>query len=118
MPIPGSCHCGGTGFEIEGEIPEKLSRRTRSFCARRGALYACYAPRQFKLTTAADNVATCRWNTKLVRCSPSSWCRRFLWCCSRPRRGGLRGRAGLRIRMTAYMIETAGGSDQRQRSDS
>jgi hypothetical protein len=44
----------------------KLTRCTCSFCARRGALCAYYAPRQFKLTTAADNVATYRWNTKLV----------------------------------------------------
>jgi hypothetical protein len=66
MPITGSCHCGGTAFEIEGEFPEKLTRCTCSFCARRGGLYAYYTPQQFKLTTAADNVATYRWNTKLV----------------------------------------------------
>jgi hypothetical protein len=40
VPVTGSCHCGGTAFEIEAEIPEKLTRCTCSFCAKRGALYA------------------------------------------------------------------------------
>jgi len=66
MPITGSCHCGGNAFEIEGEIPEKLTRCTCSFCAKRGALHAYFQPQQFKLTTPAGNVATYRWNSKLV----------------------------------------------------
>jgi hypothetical protein len=66
MPITGSCHCGGTGFEIKGEIPEKLTRCTCSFCAKRGALYAYYTPSQFELTTSASRVAAYRWNSKLV----------------------------------------------------
>jgi hypothetical protein len=66
MPIIGSCHCGRTAFEIGGEIPEKLTRCTCSFCAKRGALYAYFEPQQFKLTTPAGNVATYRWNSKLV----------------------------------------------------
>jgi hypothetical protein len=66
MPISGSCHCGGTAFQIEGEIPEKLTRCTCSFCARRGALYAYFEPGQFRLTTPPGNLATYRWNSKLV----------------------------------------------------
>ena len=66
MPITGSCHCGRTAFEIEGELPEKLTRCTCSFCAKRGALYAYFQPQQFKLTTSAGAVATYRWNSKLV----------------------------------------------------
>jgi hypothetical protein len=66
MPITGSCHCGATAFDIDGEIPEKLTRCTCSFCAKRGALYAYYTPQQFKLTTPANHVATYRWNSKLV----------------------------------------------------
>jgi hypothetical protein len=66
MPITGSCHCGANAFEIEGEIPEKLTRCTCSFCAKRGALHAYFQPQQFKLTTPAGNVATYRWNSKLV----------------------------------------------------
>jgi hypothetical protein len=79
VPVTGSCHCGGTAFEIEAEIPEKLTRCTCSFCAKRGALYAYYTPRQFKLTTAAANLATYRWNTKLVahQFCPSCGCAVF-----------------------------------------
>jgi hypothetical protein len=66
MTITGSCHCGENAFAIEGGIPEKLTRCTCSFCAKRGALYAYYQPGQFKLTTPADNFATYRWRTKLV----------------------------------------------------
>jgi hypothetical protein len=66
MPITGSCHCGANAFEIEGEIPEKLTRCTCSFCAKRGALHAYFQPEQFKLTTPAGNLATYRWNSKLV----------------------------------------------------
>ena len=66
MPVTGSCHCGGTAFEIEGEIPEKLTRCACSFCAKRGALCAYDTPRQFKLTTSASHVAAHRWNSKLV----------------------------------------------------
>jgi len=66
MPITGSCHCGANAFEIEGEIPEKLTRCTCSFCAKRGALLAYFQPEQFKLTTLAGNLATYRWNSKLV----------------------------------------------------
>jgi hypothetical protein len=66
MSIAGSFHCGGTAFEIEGKFPEKLTRCTCSFCAKRGALYAYYAPVQFKLKTSTGNVATYRWRTKLV----------------------------------------------------
>jgi hypothetical protein len=64
MPITGSCHCGGTG--IEGEIPEKPTRCTCAFCAKRVALYAYDTPSQFKLTTSASQVAAYRWNSKRV----------------------------------------------------
>ncbi len=40
MTIKGSCHCRKTNFEINGEIPEELTRCTCSFCSKRGALYA------------------------------------------------------------------------------
>lgn len=66
MTITGSCHCGRTAFQIDGEIPAALTRCTCSFCAKRGALYAYYRPAQFRLTTPKENVATYRWNTKLV----------------------------------------------------
>jgi hypothetical protein len=66
MTITGSCHCGKTRFEIDGDIPAKLTRCTCSFCAKRGARYAYYTPAQFHLTTSPDDLATYRWNTKTV----------------------------------------------------
>jgi hypothetical protein len=64
--IAGSCHCGKTAFEIDGEIPSRLTRCTCSFCAKRGTLYAYYEPAQFRLTTPTIDVATYRWQTKKV----------------------------------------------------
>ena len=65
MAITGSCHCGNVAFRIDGDIPEKLTRCTCSFCSKRGALYAYFEPGQFHLTSSiADSIY--RWNTKLV----------------------------------------------------
>lgn len=66
MAVTGSCHCGKVAFSIEGEIPQKLTRCTCSFCSKRGALLAYYEPGQFKLTTPESNTATYRWNTRQV----------------------------------------------------
>ncbi|MDB5553739.1 MAG: aldehyde-activating protein [Rhizobium sp.] len=63
--LRGSCHCGGTKFEIP-EAPETVTRCTCSICSKRGALWAYYTPADFKLTTSRDNVATYRWQTKTV----------------------------------------------------
>ena len=51
MPITGRCHCERTAFEIDAGLPDRLTRCTCSFCAKRGALWAYYEPRQFRLTT-------------------------------------------------------------------
>jgi hypothetical protein len=64
--ISGSCHCGATAFEIDGDIPAALTRCTCSFCAKRGALYAYVEPAKFRLKTPAEAMATYRWQTKLV----------------------------------------------------
>jgi hypothetical protein len=66
MTVKGSCHCGQTAFEINAEIPEKLTRCTCSFCAKRGHLYAYYRPDQFQVTKGASDDATYRWRTKQV----------------------------------------------------
>ena len=66
MVIKGSCHCGKTSFEIEGDVPQQLTRCTCSFCAKRGVLYAYYRPEQFKLTVSAQDDGVYRWNSKLV----------------------------------------------------
>ena len=66
MPITGGCHCGKATFRIAGEIPEQLTRCTCSFCAKRGALWAYYEPRQFDASVAATDDAIYRWNSKQV----------------------------------------------------
>lgn len=66
MAITGSCHCGKTRFRIAIDLPKSLTRCTCSFCAKRGALYAYCRPDEFTLLTPDANVATYRWNTKLV----------------------------------------------------
>ena len=64
MTITGSCHCGKTTFQINGDIPAALTRCTCSFCAKRGGLMAYYAPEQVKVTAEGDAVYL--WNSKLV----------------------------------------------------
>lgn len=63
-PITGSCHCGKNSFQIAGDIPEKLTRCTCSFCSKRGHLFAYFTPDQFSLTTSASHLGDYLWNTK------------------------------------------------------
>jgi len=65
MPLTGSCHCGKVKFEIAGTIPAELTRCTCSFCAKRGHLFAYYAPDDVKLTDTSGD-AIYRWQTKMV----------------------------------------------------
>src|SRR6185295_15483966 len=65
MSIQGRCHCGRNAFEVDGELPEKLTRCTCSLCSKRGHLYAYYPPDKFRLTQG-DSDAVYRWNSKTV----------------------------------------------------
>lgn len=65
MVLKGSCHCGGTTFEV-AEAPETVTRCTCSLCSKRGALWAYYDRTKFKLLTSRESVATYRWRTRLV----------------------------------------------------
>ena len=65
MTLTAHCHCGRNAFEIEGELPKKLTRCTCSFCSKRGHLYAYYKPEQLKVTQS-DSDAVYRWNTKTI----------------------------------------------------
>jgi hypothetical protein len=65
MTLKGSCHCGATKFEVT-EAPASVTRCTCSICAKRGALWAYYTPAQFRLETPREDIATYRWQTKLV----------------------------------------------------
>ncbi len=66
MNITGSCHCGKTSFRIDGEIPVQLTRCTCSFCAKRGALLAYFAPDQFQVTVIPADDSVYRWQTRQV----------------------------------------------------
>jgi hypothetical protein len=65
MTLTAHCHCGRTAFEIDGKLPEKLTRCTCSFCSKRGHLYAYFTPDQLSVTQA-DSDAVYRWNSKKV----------------------------------------------------
>jgi hypothetical protein len=65
MPLACRCHCERNAFEIDGELPEALTRCTCSFCSKRGHLYAYFRPDQFKVTQA-DSDAVYPWQTKQV----------------------------------------------------
>ena len=65
MTLTARCHCGRTTLEIDGELPEKLTRCTCSFCSKRGHLYAYYTPDQLTVTQA-DSDAVYRWNSRKV----------------------------------------------------
>jgi hypothetical protein len=66
MSITGRCHCGLTAFRIEGNLPAVLTSCTCSFCSKRGALLAYYAPAQFHVTISGIDDTMYRWHTKLV----------------------------------------------------
>ncbi|MCF7221426.1 GFA family protein [Marilutibacter chinensis] len=73
MGLLGSCHCGRTRFEVDA-APATLTRCTCSSCSKRGALWAYYTPDSFRLLTPADDVATYRWNTKMVKLNFCATC--------------------------------------------
>ena len=64
--LTGRCHCGETVFEIDGELPQALTRCTCTFCSRRGTLYAYYEPKQLRVTADPGSDRIYRWNSKLV----------------------------------------------------
>src|ERR1700730_6095397 len=65
MALTGTCHCWRNAFEIEDKLPEQLTRRTCSFCFKRGHLCAYYQPDRFHVTKG-DSDATYRWRSKLI----------------------------------------------------
>lgn len=54
MPIlKGKCHCGATAFEVS-QPPASVTRCTCTFCAKRGGLWAYYAPKDFTLLSGRE----------------------------------------------------------------
>lgn len=78
MPITGSCHCGRNTFEVDGDIPDQLTRCTCSFCAKRGLLHAYYPPQAVSIARATSD-ATYRWQTEMVAHHFCSACGCSLW---------------------------------------
>ncbi|MBW4484527.1 MAG: GFA family protein [Tildeniella torsiva UHER 1998/13D] len=66
MSITGQCHCGKVHFQIEGDLPDQLTRCTCSFCSKRGVLLAYFHPDQFHSTVADGSDSIYRWNTEMV----------------------------------------------------
>ena len=66
MTISGSCHCKATVFEVS-EAPANVTKCTCSFCSKRGALWAYYAPSQFSLLTPQANLSTYRWGSRTIK---------------------------------------------------
>ena len=64
--LSGRCHCGDAVFEIDGELPQALTRCTCSFCSKRGHLYAYYEPNQFRIVGAPKRDTIYRWNTGMI----------------------------------------------------
>lgn len=65
MAAVGSCHCGATKFEVD-EAPTSVTRCTCSICSKRGALWAYYTPKQFRLTSQNSD-STYQWGTRTVK---------------------------------------------------
>lgn len=78
MSLTGSCHCGQVAFEVDADLPEKLTRCTCSFCSKRGTLYLYCAPEHFR-ANVKGNDAIYRWQTRQVahhfcdRCGCTTW---------------------------------------------
>ena len=66
MLYKGSCHCGKTKFEIEGEIRQVMACNC-SICSRKGSLLH-FAPREaLRLSTPESNLETYLFNKHTIR---------------------------------------------------
>lgn len=53
MPLTATCHCGATRIEL-AHAPRDITECNCSFCFKRGALWAYYAPDQVAVVTGAE----------------------------------------------------------------
>jgi hypothetical protein len=65
MTITARCHCGRPVLEVSGELLDALTRCTCSLCAKRGHLFAYFAPHELTVKQA-DSDGLYRWNTRQV----------------------------------------------------
>lgn len=84
MSLKGSCHCGGTKFEV-AEAPANVTRCTCSICSKKGSLWAYYKPEDVRFDPAPAAETTYRWSSRMVgfhhcpTCGCSTWNETFDW---------------------------------------
>ncbi len=66
MKYKGSCHCGHTAFEVEGEI-ETVGDCNCSVCHKTGYLHWSVDPSQVRRLTPEENWSTYIWGTGAAR---------------------------------------------------
>ncbi|MEB3042219.1 GFA family protein [Rhizobium mulingense] len=66
MIYEGSCHCGNTAFDVEGEFSEALDCNC-SLCRRRGGLLAFVPREKLVLKTPDANISTYTFNRHVIR---------------------------------------------------
>jgi len=62
----GSCHCGKTKYEVEGELKQVLSCNC-SICRRKGSLLWFLPYDRFHLTTPDTNLKTYEFNKHVIK---------------------------------------------------
>lgn len=62
----GSCHCGHTGFEVEGDI-DHLVECNCSICSKRGSLLWFVPRRRLRLLTPEQELSTYTFHTHKIR---------------------------------------------------
>lgn len=66
MIYKGSCHCGRTAFEVEGELAQ-VADCNCSICSRKGALHWFVSRDQLRLLTPDENLATYTFGKERIR---------------------------------------------------
>jgi hypothetical protein len=66
MKYKGSCHCGKTAFEVEGELSGALACNC-TMCSRKGSLLWFVPRSQFRLLTAEGDAATYTFNKHVIQ---------------------------------------------------
>jgi hypothetical protein len=65
MKYRGSCHCGQTAFEVEGELSQMMECNC-SHCSRKGYLLWFVPRSQFSLSTPEDGLHSYRFNRHAI----------------------------------------------------
>ncbi len=63
--LKGSCHCGKTTFEVEGEFSQAMECNC-SHCSRKGYLLWFVPREQLKLETPLENLSTYHFNKHVI----------------------------------------------------